>query len=44
MANQAFNRFDINPNGDVYLSSHASLGINRSGWALFDGITYYISE
>ena len=44
MANQAFNRVDINPNGDVYLSSHASLGINGSGWALFDGISYYISE
>ena len=42
MANQAFNRVDILPNGDVYLSSGISLGITGSGWVCFDGITYYI--
>lgn len=44
IANQAFNRADILPNGDVYLSCHASLGIQGSGWANLSGITYYISE
>ena len=44
IANQAFNRVDILPNGDVYLSCHASLGIKGSGWANLSGITYYISE
>ena len=44
IANQAFNRVDILPNGDVYLSCHASLGIKGSGWANLSGVTYYISE
>jgi len=44
MANQAFNRVDIHPNGDVYLSSGISLGIKGSGWVRFDGTTYYIRE
>ena len=44
MANQAFNRVDINPNGDVYLSNGISVGIKGSGWVRFDGITYYITE
>ena len=44
IAAQAFNRVDILPNGDVYLSCHASLGIKGNGWANFSGITYYISE
>ena len=44
IANQAFNRVDILPNGDVYLSCHASLGIKGSGWANLSGITYYTSE
>ncbi len=44
IANQAFNRIDILPNGDVYLSCHASLGVKGNGWVAFSGITYYISE
>ena len=44
IANQAFNRIDILPNGDVYLSYHASLGVKGNGWVAFSGITYYISE
>ena len=44
IANQAFNRVDILPNGDVYLSCHASLGIKGSGWANLSGVTYYINE
>lgn len=44
IANQAFNRCDILPNGDVYLSFHASLGVTGSGWANLSGITYYITE
>ena len=44
IANQAFNRADILPNGDVYLSFHASLGVTGIGWANFSGITYYINE
>ena len=44
IANQAFNRVDILPNGDVYLSCHASLGITGSGWANLSGVTDYISE
>ena len=44
IAQQAFNRVDILPNGDVYLSCHASLGVQGSGWVNFSGITYYISE
>ena len=44
IANQAFNRIDILPNGDVYLSYHASLGVKGNGWVQFSGITYYISE
>ena len=44
MANQAFNRIDIHPNGDVYLSSGITLGIKGSGWVRFDGVTYYIRE
>ena len=44
IANQAFNRVDILPNGDVYLSCHASLGISGSGWVNLSGVTYYISE
>ena len=44
MANLAFNRLDIDPNGDVYLSADCSLGIKGSGWVRFDGINYYISE
>ena len=44
IAAQAFNRVDILPNGDVYLSFHASLGVKGYGWVNFSGITYYISE
>ena len=44
IANQAFNRVDILPNGDVYLSCHGSLGIQGNGWVNFTGITYYINE
>ena len=44
MANQAFNRLDILPNGDVYLSNGINLGVKGSGWVRFDGITYYITE
>jgi len=44
MANQSFNRIDIHPNGDVYLSSGITLGIKGSGWVRFDGVTYYIRE
>jgi len=42
LAAQAFNRVDILTNGDVYMSSHASLGINGNGWVNFSGITYNI--
>ena len=44
IANQAFNRVDILPNGDVYLSFHASLGVEGNGWVNLSGITYYIDE
>ena len=44
IANQAFNRVDILPNGDVYMSFHASLGVQGSGWVNLSGITYYISN
>ena len=44
IANQNFNRVDILPNGDVYLSFHGSLGIQGDGWVNLTGISYYISE
>ena len=44
IAAQAFNRVDILPNGDVYMSCHASLGINGNGWVNFSGITYYVID
>ena len=44
IAAQQFNRVDILPNGDVYLSFHASLGVKGSGWANLSGVNYYISE
>lgn len=44
IAAQAFNRVDILPNGDVYLSFHASLGVKGNGWVNLSGITYYISD
>ena len=44
IAAQAFNRVDILPNGDVYMSCHASLGIKGYGWVNFSGITYYVID
>ena len=44
IANQNFNRVDILPNGDVYLSFHGNLGVQGEGWVNLSGITYYISE
>ena len=44
LAAQAFNRVDILTNGEVYMSSHASNGINGNGWVNFSGITYYITN
>ena len=44
IAAQAFNRVDILPNGDVYMSCHTSLGIKGNGWVNFSGITYYVID
>lgn len=44
IAAQAFHRIDILPNGEVYLSLHASLGMQGIGWVNLSGINYYIDE
>ena len=44
MANEAFNRLNILPNGDVCLAQGISIGVKGFGWVSFDGISYYITE
>jgi hypothetical protein len=44
IANQALNRIDILPNGDVYLCFHGNLGVQGIGWVNFSGITYYVGN
>lgn len=44
IANQSFNRVDILPNGDIYMSFHGSLGVKGSGWVNLSGISYYICD
>lgn len=41
-ANDKFNRLDICPNGDVFLSNSGSVGIGGQGWLSLSGISYYI--
>ena len=39
-----FKRIDILANGEVFLSSGGSLGINGCGWLSLSGISYYVSK
>ena len=43
-AEDTFKRIDILANGEVFLSSGGSLGINGCGWLSLSGISYYVSK